>query len=378
LALPRILCVDDEPQIVEGLTRVLRKKFEVVTASGGEAALARLDRGESFEVIVSDMRMPGMNGATLLAKFNERAPNVTRVLLTGHAEIDAAIAAVNEGHVFRFLTKPCPPEVLIPALEAAVAQYRLITAERVLLEETLLGSVRALTEALDLSRPEALRGTFRRHERARAIALHLKVPDAWHVEVASMISCVGYVILPSEIVTKLQAGAPLDLGEREMAARLPGVAERVLSHIPRLEKVQEVLKHFGPADPPPKDRRANEVPIGSKILGIVRDLSAAEAREGDTLRALAALKANAASYDPAVLAAVLEVCEPRPPEVRSIGLKDLATGMVLASDVVARSGLLLVARGQRVSLPLLERLRNFNVRIGVVEPILCEVSRDAG
>ena len=373
MALPRILCVDDEPHILEGLSRVLRKKFEVVTSPGGDAALARLDKAEAFEVVVSDMRMPGMNGATLLSKFRERTPDTTRLLLTGHSEFDAAIAAVNEGNVFRFLTKPCPPEVLIPALEAAVSQHRLVTAERVLLEQTLLGSVHALIEALALSRPEAFRDTARRHERARAIARHLGVPDAWHVEIASMLACVGYVILPGEVVIKLRTGAPLDPSEREMAARLPETAERILSHIPRLENVRAVLKHYSPAEAPLRDKRGLDVPIGAAILGLVRDLSTAEAREGDTLRALAALKANAAAYDPAVLAAALVVCEPRPPEIRSLKLAQLETGMVLAADVAAKTGLLLVARGQRVSLPLLERLRNFNLRVGIVEPILCEV-----
>jgi response regulator RpfG family c-di-GMP phosphodiesterase len=371
MALPRVLCVDDEPQILEGLGRVLRKKVELSTSAGPEAALARLDAGETFEVVVSDMRMPGMNGAALLARFHQRAPDTTRLLLTGYAELDAAVAAVNEGHVFRFLTKPCPPDVLIPALEAAVAQHRLVTAERVLLEQTLVGSVRALIEALALARPEAFRDLTRRHERARAIAEHLKIPDAWHVEVASMIACVGYVVLPAEVVAKLHAGAPLDAAEREMVDRLPEVSERVLSHIPRLELVRAVLEHDGRS----RGSKGKDIPIGAAILGAVRDLAAAEAREGDTLRALAHVKAHGEGHDPAVIAAMLEVCQPAEPELRSLTLGELRTGMLLAADVKARSGLLLVARGQRVTTPLLERLRNFGVRVGIVEPIVCEVER---
>lgn len=369
MALPRVLCVDDEPQILEGLGRILRKKVAMSTATSGEAALARLDAGETFEVIVSDMRMPGMNGATLLSRFYQRAPDTVRLLLTGYAELDAAVAAVNEGHIFRFLTKPCPPDVLVPALEAAVAQHRLVTAERVLLEQTLVGSIRALIEALALARPEVFRDLTRRHERARAIAEFLKVPNAWHVEVASMLACVGYVVLPAEVVAKYQAGAPLDPAEREMLDRLPEVAERVLSHIPRLELVQAVLLHYGKA----KGARGKDEPIGATILALIRDLATAEAREGDTLRALAVVKANAEGYDPEVVAAMLEVCQPAPPEVRSLTLGDLRTGMLLAADVKAKSGLLLVARGQRVTAPLIERLRNFGVRVGIVEPIICEV-----
>src|SRR5204863_3843625 len=126
------------------------------------------------------------------------------------------VAAVNEGSIFRFLTKPCPPESLIAALETAVAQHRLLTSERVLLEQTLVGTIRALTEVLALMHPETFGVWTRQHERARAIATRLELPNAWHVEVASMLASVGYVVLPSEVMVKLNAGAPLDAAEREM------------------------------------------------------------------------------------------------------------------------------------------------------------------
>ncbi len=374
MALPRILCVDDEPQVLEGLQRNLRKKFAVSTSPGADSALARLDAGESFEVIMSDMRMPGMNGAGLLAQFHRRAPDTVRLLLTGYTELDAAIAAVNEGNIFRFLTKPCPPDALVAVLEAAVVQHRLVTAEKVLLEQTLVGSIRALTEVLALTHPETFGASTRQHERARAIAAHLNLPNAWQVEVASMLSSVGYVVLPSEVVIKLNSGAPLDAAEREMVLRLPEVVERVLSHIPRIEGVREVLKHQGLVEGGGKDARGQPIPTGALILRLLRDLAAAEAREEDTLRAIAVLRARRESYDPRILDAMTEVCQPRPPEVRSLTLVEVRIGMVLAGDVKAKTGLLLVAKGQRVSAQLLERLRNFMSRIGVVEPILCEVS----
>ncbi|MGC4086448.1 MAG: response regulator [Polyangiaceae bacterium] len=113
IAPPRILCVDDEPRVLEGLERTLFDHFEVMTLSKPEQALELLERGdESFAVVVSDMRMPGIDGATLLAHARRLAPDTTRVLLTGHADMEAAVAAINQGHIYRFLCKPCPPEVL--------------------------------------------------------------------------------------------------------------------------------------------------------------------------------------------------------------------------------------------------------------------------
>lgn len=370
---PRILCVDDEPHVLEGLQRVLRNAFDVSVANSGPAALARLAEAETFEVVVSDMRMPGMTGAVLLAEFRVKAPDTVRMLLTGQADLDSAIAAVNEGHVFRFLTKPCPPATLVTALRAATQQYRLLTTERVLLEQTLLGSVRALTEVLSLTHPETFGPATLQHERARAVAQRLHLPDAWHVEVASMLASVGYVVLPSDVLIKLNAGKPLDETEREMVARVPSVVERITSHIPRLEKVQEVLKHLPDTAGGAVAKATGEVPIGAKILRAVRALASAEARLGDSERALTELVAERDRYDGAILDALIEDCRARVPEVRSLRCRELQVGMVLLDEVKTETGMLLVARGQRVTTQLLMRLENFGRRMRIIEPIRCEV-----
>lgn len=134
---PRVLVVDDEPDSVEALAGLLGPHFTVETAHGGEAALERLTGSGPFTVVVTDLRMPGMNGLDLLAHARNAAPHTVRILLTGHTDLDTAIAAVNEGHVFRLLTKPCAPAQLRRALEDAVEQARLVTADRVLLQHKI-------------------------------------------------------------------------------------------------------------------------------------------------------------------------------------------------------------------------------------------------
>jgi DNA-binding NarL/FixJ family response regulator len=372
---PRILCVDDEPHVLAGLRRVFRRQYDVSVAEGAEAALASLAQGPPFAVVISDMRMPGMSGAALLAEVWKRAPDTVRMLLTGQADLESAILAVNEGHLFRFLTKPCPPEALSKAIDAAVAQHRLITSEKVLLEQTLVGSMRVLSEVLALVHPQTFGVGARRHQRARAVAHELGQTDAWHVEVASMLTSVGYVVLPAEVVTKLEVGAPLDGGEVKMTEQVPDVVERVLSHIPRLERVRDVLAHCrvtrGVQRPA---TRKGPVPLGAHVLNALQDLSVLEAREGNTAKAIAALRA-AAAYESTLLDAVARVVQPFPPELRSLALNDLQTDMVLASDVKSSAGALLVARGQPVTVHLIQRLRNFNERGGVAQPIVCEVPR---
>src|SRR5919204_5183234 len=140
---PRILCVDDEPAVLDGLSLHLRRRYEVFTATGGAEALASIEKNGPFAVVVSDMRMPGMNGAEFLARTREISPHTTRILLTGHADFDAALAAVNQGQIFRFLTKPCAPQLMLQAVEAGAEQNRLPPPQRGLLEQTLPRSLKA-------------------------------------------------------------------------------------------------------------------------------------------------------------------------------------------------------------------------------------------
>ena len=135
---PRILCVDDEPQILEALRDTLHRSFDVRTTSSGVEGLERLRTDpQDYALIISDMRMPVMSGSVFLREARRIAPNSTRILLTGYADLDAAVSAVNDPQLFRFLTKPCASEQLLRACAAGLGQYRLQTAERVLLEQTL-------------------------------------------------------------------------------------------------------------------------------------------------------------------------------------------------------------------------------------------------
>jgi DNA-binding NtrC family response regulator len=133
---PRILLVDDDIQILDALQRQLRRDFDVTTTCDAKEAIRLVVSGGPFAVVVSDLRMPGMDGVSLLFLIRKISPETVRVLLTGNADVEAAISAVNQGNIFRFLTKPCPPATLIAALEASVEQYRLSNAGRELRGQT--------------------------------------------------------------------------------------------------------------------------------------------------------------------------------------------------------------------------------------------------
>ncbi|MCW8908456.1 MAG: EAL domain-containing protein [Sedimenticola sp.] len=122
----RILLVDDEPFVLSGYRRGLGRQFNLDTAGSGAEALAKFRQPgtEPYAVVVSDMRMPGMDGVELLRELAESHPRTIRIMLTGNAEQDTAIEAVNQGHVFKFLTKPCSSADLKQVLEEALQRYR--------------------------------------------------------------------------------------------------------------------------------------------------------------------------------------------------------------------------------------------------------------
>lgn len=376
----RLLLVDDEPAVLEGLQLHLRRHFAISTAGGGPHALSVLAESEPFAVVMSDMRMPGMNGAALLAHVRERSPDTVRLLLTGYSEVEAAIAAVNEGQVFRFLTKPCPPDVLVSQLMAAGEQHRLVTAERVLLEQTLRGSIRALTDLLGLANPAAFGRAGRAKDHVARLTAELAVPDVWPIEVAAMLSQIGCITLPPATVERHYLGLPLLPADQAMVERLPALACQLLGPIPRMEPVREILaamdRRFDTASRQP-------LPLGARLLKLALDHDLLEARGLDMATLLATLRGRVGWYDPVVLDVWCALMAPTAviDEVREVRLGELRAGMVFAADVRTRAGMLLIARGYEATQGLLERLNNLGPT-AVVEPFRVHVparsARDPG
>ena len=116
----RVLFVDDEPNVLEGIQRTLRKQVELQTASSGAEALNLMRETGPFALVVSDMRMPAMNGTQFLAKVREQEPDTVRMILSGQADLADTIAAVNEGHIYRFLSKPIGPSELLRVVRDAL------------------------------------------------------------------------------------------------------------------------------------------------------------------------------------------------------------------------------------------------------------------
>ncbi|MEQ1758701.1 MAG: HD domain-containing phosphohydrolase [Vicinamibacterales bacterium] len=360
---PVIICVDDEPQILAGLSLHLGRRFQVHTATSGTEALKVMASHPDAAVVMSDMRMPFMDGAHFLQRAREMAPDTVRLLLTGQSDLNSAIAAINQGHIFRFLTKPCPPSTLLASMDAAVEHHRLITAERVLLEQTVRGVIKALTDVLALANPVSFGRASRIKATVARLAAEMKIANAWQIEVAAMLSQLGYIALASDTAERVYHGKPISTEEAEAVARVPAITEQLLGNIPRLEIVRGILATYCKPyrKPTPHENRGREFEIyqGAQLLKVATEFDVHESSDASGSNPLEIMRSQADRYDPTVLAALMvsatmEVGH----ELKDIRLSDLQVGMVFDEDVRMESGALMVGRGLEVTAGMVERLRN--------------------
>ena len=375
-----VLFVDDEPEILAALQLCLRKELKIETAIGGAQALSRLHGRSPFAVVVADMQMPGMNGVEFLMELEKVAPDTVRIMLTGNADQKTAGDAVNKGHIFRFLNKPCPSEELISALRAGLQQYRLVTAERDVLERTLNGSARMLSDILAMHDAHSFGKAQQLREYMRRVADRLQLKQTWDLELAAMLSQIGCVTIPQALLERARLGRALSGPELDLMARAPQIGHDLLSNIPRLESVASAVlyqnKNFDGSGFPCNKIAGADIPIGGRILRVLQDLMALEPEKASKAKVLASMAKFPGRYDPRVLEAVaalfdvsFEPAPPGTPQVRSVTIKELRVGWVLASEARNRDGMLLIPAGTQISPLLLEKLRNFAQLRELEEPL---------
>jgi len=361
----KILLVDDDNSILDGYRRSLSREFPMETALGGQEALQLVANSGPYAVVVSDMRMPGMDGIQLLRKIKALSPDTVRVMLTGNADTDTAINAINEGSIFRFLNKPCSKEVMAKTLTAALVQYRLVNAEKQLLEQTLSGSMQVLTEVLSLVNPAA----FSRAERARRYIHHIvtamNLGNPWQYEVAAMMSQLGCVTLAPETVQAVFNDEQLSPTEQTQYDAHPQVAYELLSKIPRLEPIAWMIKHQNQPLPAPGEGDF-ETPDMRRGAGILRLILAYEklihkgVSRNEAAHTLALQNKN---FSPEFFHALVEL-DPNAEEgeIRKCRIELLTPGMIVQQEVRTNEGVLLISKGQEVTPPLILKLKNFHAR----------------
>lgn len=353
----QILLVDDEQNVLDSIKRQLRKQFQISTAPGANEALDIVKSNNEFAVILSDMRMPGKDGVQFFREIQQISPNSTRIMLTGNADQKTAADAVNQGSIFRFLTKPCDPETLRTNLQAGIRQYELITAEKQLLEQTLKGSINVLVDILALTNPAAFSRAERIKHYVKHTAIHLKLAGLWQYEVAALLSQIGYVTVPTETMEKYFAGDALTEHEQSMLAGHATEACRLIANIPRMEDIAQMIATCDTAMPSPLSD--NPVITGAQIIRAAKIFDLLISRGSEFGDALKELRSKQDIFNQDIVAALSKTPPPALKQiVQLMPIRKVRPGMILAEDIRSGSALV-VSKGQVINKLMHERLSNF-------------------
>lgn len=375
----KVLFVDDDKNILTSFKRRLGRRFDIATVLGGAQGLEVLENEGPVAVVISDQRMPGMDGIQFLGEVKKLAPDTVRMMLTGNTDLTTAIRAVNEGSIFRFFTKPCPPEDMASAIEAGLKQYNLVRAERDLLEHTLAGSVKVLIDVLSLVNPHAFQKTRLLRKWLRQVAKRLELSNGWELDIAAMLSPIGLITIPPEIYGKVQAGAKLGKVDREIYERAPEIARNLIANIPRMKNLSEMIyyqnKGYDGSGFPDDWIAGKDIPLGGRLLKVLIDVAALS--DNPDQAAFAKLEKHAELYDPEILKVVRDclVDENAPKatapteEVVEISVGSLRAGALLVSNIETEDGGLVLAAGNEVSQAQIERLWNFRKHCKLKEPL---------
>ncbi len=352
----KILFVDDEPNVLQSLYRELGLQYALVTAGSGREGLEKVALQGPFAVVVTDFRMPQMDGVQFLAQVKQRSPETVRMMLTGYADTQIAIDAVNDGQIFRFLTKPCPPDLLNRSLQAALQQYRLVMAEKELLEKTLVGSINMLAELLSMLSPKAYTKSLRVRKLAAHVIREMSLQGGWQYEVAAALSQLGWVIFPPALLDKIEANQPLTASEMMLFSRHPFVTKKLLEKIPRLELIARIIegqeRSIEDLCLDPLEGELYFVDLGSHLLKVCVEYDSLVQQGKGHAAAIAALNAQK-KYHPPLLQALEKLPEAQitiqPRKAQVLRLENLQIGMVLAEPIVDRNGKVLVEKDTQVT-----------------------------
>jgi response regulator RpfG family c-di-GMP phosphodiesterase len=421
----RVLCVDDEPNILSALRRLFRQSGYVVEVAGsGSEGLAALERA-GFDLVISDMRMPEMDGAQFLEQVRKRWPETVRILLTGYSDIGSTIEAINKGQIFRYVSKPWDDDDLRltvrhalerKALEREKLRLEALTArqneelreinaslERKVAERT--AELRSAHEKLKLSFLTSIKifanlielreGTLAGHSRrvadlSRRIATKMELGpgELQDVFLAGLLHDIGKIGLPDELLSKpVSHMSGDDLGQYR---KHPVKGEQSLMALEELRNAARLLRsHHERFDGLgyPDGLVGLAIPLGARILavanefdglqiGIVapRRLSAEEAKK-------LIAEGRGRRFDPQVVDAFLEIMggaeTSTPVTDLTVPVAALKPGMVLARDLVSRDGVLLLAADYILDENLIRQIRDYARVEGIQLSLLIRNDRRA-
>ncbi|MCX7735795.1 MAG: response regulator [Candidatus Kapabacteria bacterium] len=371
----KVLLVDDEPEVLSSFQPILQTKYDIYTSDNPLDALTKVNTIGPFSVVVSDYRMPVMNGVDLLREIMKVNKNTTRILLTGFSDFNAIIDAINSGNIFKYLTKPIQIDHLINNIDDGVNQYNLITAEKELLEKTLKGSIKLLMDLVSVTNPKSFTRVSRVKNIVRKLAQVLNYEPLWEAEIAVMLSEIGLVGVPSEIIEKKEKKLPLSPEELKLYENHPKIGAELLGNIPRLENISKAIEYLAISnynDFSEDELEINKPLLLSQLISIAKiydKITNAGLEHTDAINFLKRKKA----FSPHIITLLdyefnaADIIKNA--KVQSVMIDDLKEDMILVDDVVDNLGMILYAKGKELSDMIIMRLRNMARSRKIIQPI---------
>ncbi len=369
----KALFVDDNVNLLAGIKRQFRRKYDVYTAEGGAAGLDVIAEHGPFTVIVCDMKMPDMNGIQFFTHAQQIAPESVRIMLTGNADLGTAMHAVNEGNIFRFLLKPCEKATIEWAIDSGIEFYDLKRAEKELLEKTLQGCVRTLTDMLSLSNPLAYSQTSRISAYVKRVVEHLNLDNRWVYELAASLSQIGCISIPRDTLERVSVGGDLSAEETEMYRRHPQIGQELVSAIPRLEAVGEIIGSqftWTGRNTQSDIKESTPVEIGSEILSVVSEFDNKVCQGISKNQAITDLRKSDKAISEALIEALkcIEIAG-TDVQTRMVKVRDLTDVMIIAEDLYSKQGTLIASSGQELNPTVRTLLSNYVLRKEIEEDL---------
>ncbi len=350
----RVLFVDDDENLLNAIKRTLRKDLDIEIATGAIDGLRMLDKNGPFSVLVSDQNMPKVDGATFLAKVKKHFPNTVRIMLTGNSDQHTAISAINDAEAFRFVNKPCRTSQLLEIIKEAHDHHLQLATEYSVLEETVAGSIKLMTDMLSMAYPDRFKRTMLVTQWAEAACQALDIEYTWELKTACALWPIGDTLLPEALAAKRNTQDALTAEERQTVMAAGVSASEMLGNIPRLQGVARLMLMTTPAG---SMMAENKKPgPDARLLQILIDLSRCVDPSGPIKinAAFNQLVKNINAYDAGIFTAL-------PPILKNVGKKKevkqlheitaggLCEGDLLTTDLKDDTGKLILASGQVVS-----------------------------
>lgn len=408
-----VLCVDDEPNILSALRRLLRPSgYRVLVAESGAEGL-ELMASEQVDLVISDMRMPNMDGAAFLAAVKAGWPDAVRILLTGYADMASTIDAINRGEIFRYVTKPWVDSDMLLTLRQGLERKALEADKRRLealtqqqnetlrqlneslevkvqartaelqkanerLKNSFLNSIKIFSSLIELRHP-ALAGHSRRVAamgRSLALKVGMDAKAAQEVFLAGLLHDIGKIGFPDKLLAKPVRTMAFD--ELQVYNKHPLAGVHALMAFDELGTAARMIRHHHErydGQGFPDGARGNDIPLGARVLAVANDFDSLQigtfsAQQFTPKEAKQIMeKDRGKRYDPLVLDALFELtgAPPAPPlrEVR-LRLSELKPGMVLTRDFVSREGALLLGADHKLDAKLIEKMQAYEASEGLV------------